>query len=122
MAKPTYAQILPSAIIVDDVADIPNTVSSTAPGVFLPWEFFTAAGMNDTDSLSDPESVITAIIKNMYDFYRNDGTENPGIEVDEVRTTVTQRDNQPKYTFQYGLSVFQAFNAPTLDPDTVAGN
>lgn len=122
MAKPTYNQILPNAIIVDDPSDLPNTVSPTSPGVFLPWEFFEAAGTDDPATLTDPESVITSVIKNMYAFYRNDGTENPAIEVDEVRTTITQRDNVDKFTWQYGLSIFQDFNAPTLDPDTIAGN
>lgn len=122
MAKPTFADILPGVEVVEDVADIAATVSPTSPGVFIPWTLFSAQGVDNLESLDNPEAVLTAIIMAAKNFYRTDTTEQPNIEYDEPRPTIISRNNENKLAYQYGITFYQDFAMPNLDPDLVASS
>jgi hypothetical protein len=118
MAKPQFPDVLPQAILCDDVSDIPGTLSPTSPGVFLPAEFFTAVGLTDLTKLSNPETVILSVLLAAYDWYQTDTTEEPGLEFDVRRVAYdTDRNGQPAFSFSYGVTAYKTTTPPVLDPD-----
>lgn len=120
MATPTMNDLIPGAKVIDDPADVTVMDLMGGPGFFIPMSFFAGTGMSDAASLENPEAVITSIIKQAALWYKNDTTEQPNIEIDQPRESVITRDNELKYGFSYGITFYQDFNAPTLDPDMVA--
>jgi hypothetical protein len=114
--------LIPGAKVIDETADLTVMDFMAGPALFIPMSFFAATGMNDAVNLENPEAVIAAIIKNVAVWYKNDTTEQPNIEVDQPRESVITRDSEQKYAFSYGITFYQDFTAPTLDPDMVAAS
>jgi hypothetical protein len=118
MAKPTYTDILPNAILCDDVTDIPSTLSTASPGVFLPAAFFTNAGLTDLTKLSNPEVVILSVLQAAYEWYQTDTTEEPGLEFDAKRVAYdSDRNGSTAFSFSFGVTAYKATPIPVLDPD-----
>ncbi len=122
MATPTMNDLIPGAKVIDETADLTVMDFMAGPALFIPMSFFAATGMNDPASLENPEAVITSIIKNAAIWYKNDTTEQPNIEIDQPRESTITRDSEQKYGFSYGITFYQDFAAPSLDPDLVAAS
>lgn len=122
MATPTFSDILPGVEVVENVNDITATVSASAPGVFIPWSFFQAAGVTDVATLDNVEGVLAAIVYYPYTWYRSDATEQPNIEYDPERPTILTRDGENKLAHQLGITLYQDFVVPGVDPDLVASS
>lgn len=120
MAKPTYNDMLPNVQVIEDVNAITATVSPTAPGVFIPWDFFNAVGMSNPVSLDNPEALLAAVLLAAEPWYRADTTEQPNIEFDQSRPTIISRNGENKLAYQMGVTLYQDFTLPTIDPDLIA--
>ena len=120
MAIPTFTDILPGVQVVTDLEDLSATVSEGQPGVFIPWSFFLSAGIQNPATLNNPEGILAAIIYYPYQWYRADSTEQPNIEYDPERPTILTRDGENKLAYQLGITLYQDFTVPGVDPDLVA--
>lgn len=120
MALPTYNDLIPGAVVVDELADLPTTVVTTEPALIIPWSFFLAQGLDVPANLLDPEKMMTCLLKSMQTWYASDNTEQPALEFDPIRISRTDnRNGNPADSFAFGITVYQSTSRATLDPDSI---
>ena len=107
-----------TAEVITDTTSV--TASPTAPVLVIPFDALASAGLDDPDSMEDPDKVLGAILKFTRIFSISDTDEESGIEVGAVRKSFVTRANTVQIGYSYDVTVYCADTTPNeFDPDSV---
>jgi hypothetical protein len=107
-----------TAEVLTDTTSV--TASPTSPVLVIPFDALSSAGLDNPDSMSDPDKVFGAILKLTRTFTTADTGEESGIEVEAPRKTFITRANTVQIGYNYSVTVYTADTTPSeFDPDSV---